>query len=206
MTLAIEPMRRMDRPSGSTLLPGRVSPKPSTTDSSPRTTASTRPGAPELSHVTAPLMEAASLRTISLARAVAEAPARTIASLAAKLFALGVMALSIREVCRRLLATDEHLWPGQNADPTGQAPRLRVNCGYPPKGEQHVSPAPVVPAGAKRRARTHDHRSVVMGSPLRGDAGSEAHGVTRCQLSPNRLRCTLRAASSRYMPSCNFTP
>src|SRR6266446_3850595 len=116
MTLAIEPMRRMDRPSGSTLLPERVSPKPSTMDSSPRTT----PGAPELSHVTAPVIEAASLRTISSARAgFAEAPARTIARLAAKLFALGVMALSIREVCRRLLATDEHLWPEQNADPTG---------------------------------------------------------------------------------------
>src|SRR5258706_2725254 len=205
MTLAIEPMRRMDRPSGSTLLPGRVSPKPSTTESSRRTPASTRPGAPELSHVTAALMEAASLRTISLARAVAGAPAITIARLAAKLFALGVMALSIREVCRRLLATDEHLWPEQNADPTGQAPRLRVNCGYPPKGVQHVSPAPVVPAGAKRRAGTHDHRSVVMGSQLRGDDGSEFHGVTRCQLLPNRIRCTLRAAFARYMHLVNVT-
>src|SRR5260370_5568053 len=120
MTLAIEPMRRMDRPWGSTLLPGRVSPTASTRDSPPGRTASTRPGAPELSHVTAPVIEAASLRTISSARAgFAEAPARTIARLAAKLFALGVMALSIREVCRRLLATDEHLWPEQNADPIG---------------------------------------------------------------------------------------
>src|SRR5947208_2934500 len=32
ITLAIEPTRRMERPFGSTLLPGRVSPKPRTTD------------------------------------------------------------------------------------------------------------------------------------------------------------------------------
>src|SRR5262249_5178535 len=91
MTLAIEPMRRMEPPSGSTLLPGRVSTEPSTTDASPRSTARTRPGAPELSHRIAPLMEAASLRTISPARALAGAPARTSARLAARLFALGVI-------------------------------------------------------------------------------------------------------------------
>src|SRR5262249_5783221 len=96
---AIEPMRRMERPLGSTLLPGRVSPYPSTTDSSPRTTASTRPGAPELSHITAPAMDAASLRTISAARAgFAGAPAASIAKITAGryLFNLGVMALASR--------------------------------------------------------------------------------------------------------------
>src|SRR5262249_38270264 len=99
MTLAIEPMRRMERPLGSTLLPGRVSPKPSTMDSSPRTTASTRPGAPELSHITAPAMDAASLRTISAAFAgFAHAPAASIAKITAGryLFNLGVMALASR--------------------------------------------------------------------------------------------------------------
>src|SRR6266705_4608456 len=97
MTLAIDPMRRMERPLGSTLLPGRVSPYPSTTDSSPRTTASTRPGAPELSHITAPVMDAASLRTISPARAgFADAPAASSAKITAGryLFNLGVMALA----------------------------------------------------------------------------------------------------------------
>src|SRR5262249_1737450 len=97
MTLAIDPMRRMERPLGSTLLPGRVSPKPSTMASSPRTTASTRPGAPELSHITAPAMDAASLSTISPARAaLADAPAASIAKITAGryLFNLGVMALA----------------------------------------------------------------------------------------------------------------
>src|SRR5258708_4989190 len=84
MTLAIEPMRTMERPSGSALLPGRVSPYPSTMDSSPRTTASTRPGAPGVSHITAPAMDAASLRTMSAARAgVADAPAASIAQITA---------------------------------------------------------------------------------------------------------------------------
>src|SRR6202048_3176617 len=84
MTVAIEPMRTMERPSGSTLLPGRVSPYPSTTDSSPHTTASTRPGAPELSHIIAPAMDAASLRTTSAARAgFADAPAASIAKITA---------------------------------------------------------------------------------------------------------------------------
>src|SRR5262252_9289770 len=97
MTLAIEPMRRMERPSGSTLLPGCVSPYPRTTDSSPRTTASTRPGAPELSHIMAPAMDAASLRTMLSARAgFADAPAASIAKITAGryLFHLGVMALA----------------------------------------------------------------------------------------------------------------
>src|SRR6516164_1288998 len=99
MTLAIEPMRRMERPLGSTLLPGCVWPYPRTMDSSPRTTASTRPGAPELSHITAPAMDAASLRTISAAFAgFADAPAASIAKITAGryLFNLGVMALASR--------------------------------------------------------------------------------------------------------------
>ncbi len=62
IALAIEPMRRTERPFGSVLLPGRVSPKPSTTDSSPRTAATTRPGAPELSASTVPIMDVASFR------------------------------------------------------------------------------------------------------------------------------------------------
>src|SRR5262249_7222869 len=97
MTLAIEPMRRMERPSGSTLLPGLVSPYPRTMVSSPRTTASTRPGAPELSHITAPAMDAASLSTMSAARAAcADTPATRIAKITAEryLFNLGVMALA----------------------------------------------------------------------------------------------------------------
>jgi hypothetical protein len=63
-------------------------------DSSPRTTASTRPGAPELSHITAPAMDAASLRTMSAARAgFADAPAASIAKITAGryLVDLGVM-------------------------------------------------------------------------------------------------------------------
>src|SRR5580704_14346695 len=106
MTLAIEPMRTMERPSGSTLLPGRVSPKPSTTDSSPRTTASTRPGAPELSHITAPAMDAASLRTMSAARAgFADAPAASIAKITAGRYLVDLGFMGTRrwgEVCRRI--------------------------------------------------------------------------------------------------------
>jgi hypothetical protein len=66
-------------------------------DSSPRTTASTRPGAPELSHIMAPAMDAASLSTMSSPRAgFADAPAASIAKITAGryLFNLGVMALA----------------------------------------------------------------------------------------------------------------
>src|SRR5262249_27425106 len=98
-TWVTAPRRRWERPWGPPSLPGRVSPYPSTTDSSPRTTASTRPGAPKLSHITAPAMDAASLRTISAARAgFAGAPAASIAKITAGryLFNLGVMALASR--------------------------------------------------------------------------------------------------------------
>src|SRR5262249_50333461 len=147
MTLATEPMRRMEPPSGSTLLPGRVSPYPSTTDSSPRTTATTRPGAPELSHRIAPLMEAATLRTGSPARALARAPARTSARLAARLFALGVIGpLDTRSLSRGCLP-----WPSthsqrKNPDPTGQAGEGWG--GGELKGLSCCVPLPVPPAQA----------------------------------------------------------
>ena len=84
IALAIEPMRRTERPFGSVLLPGRVSPKPSTTDSSPRTAATTRPGAPELSASTVPIMDVASFNTRSSACAsLAVTPAVATASRAA---------------------------------------------------------------------------------------------------------------------------
>src|SRR5262249_59289700 len=79
---------------GESLRRGGVSPYRRATDSSPRTTASTRPGAPELSHITAPAMAAASLRTMSSARAgFADAPAASIAKITAGryLVDLGVM-------------------------------------------------------------------------------------------------------------------
>src|SRR5262245_24462191 len=67
-------------------------------------------------------MEAASLRTISPARALAGAPARTSARLAARLFALGVIGpLDTRSLSRGCLP-----WPSthsqrKNPDPTRQA-------------------------------------------------------------------------------------
>src|SRR6516164_11090540 len=123
MTLAIEPMRRMERPLGSTLLPGCVWPYPRTMDSSPRTTASTRPGAPELSHITAPARDAASLRTMSAARAgFADAPAASIAKITAGryLFNLGGMALA----SLRRLSQDSMDARGNSSPPPAYRPTL----------------------------------------------------------------------------------
>src|SRR5262249_40040715 len=99
MTLAIEPMRRMERPSGSTLLPrrARASRYPHRAPPPPAPPASPGRGGRGLSHIPAPAMDAASLRTMSSARAgFADAPAASIAKITAGryLFHLGVMALA----------------------------------------------------------------------------------------------------------------
>src|SRR5262245_5920367 len=119
-------MRRMERPSGSTLLPGRVSPKPSTIDSSPRTTASTRPGAPELSHITAPVIDAASLSTISSARVVPGLPVRSIARIGARRY-VGVMVLAGRGDTSRKIA-----WMGDGH-------RLAGDAAASPNGGRHMN-------------------------------------------------------------------